>query len=59
MTTPRMSNRLSNERVSTNQISEILTSNIDFVQKTVKLGARKLLVLTERDSTLNVLKALT
>ena len=54
-----MSNRLSNDVVSTNQISEILTSDIDLVQKTVKLGARKLLVLTERDSTLNVLKALT
>ena len=48
MTTPRMSNRLSNDVVSPNQISEILTSDIDLVQKTIKLGARKLLVLTER-----------
>ena len=48
MTNPIMSNRLSNDVVSPNHISEILTSNIDLGQKTIKLGARKLLVLTER-----------
>ena len=42
--------------ISSNKISKILTLDKDFVQKIVKLGVRKLLVLTRRTQTKMILQ---